>query len=173
MKNIKSWENFNESQTYEPINEGLVKSIVTLPFKILGFILKPITNIVVKIILKQISVEAKWKAFENIFKAKETLALSIIDAQAKLKSDNNMSPNEKRDLQKKIDKFKKEYKEGFNFNKEKEKTIEYLEKILNKSKDDKSKEDYEWLIKKVKSLKPMKKTSFTVQELENIIVDFN
>jgi hypothetical protein len=121
MKNIKSWESFNESQTYEPINEGLVKNIVTLSFKMLEFILKPITNIVVKIILKQISVETKWKAFESIFKAKETLALSIIDAQAKLKSDNNMSPNEKRDLQKKIDKFKKEYKEGFNFNKERRK----------------------------------------------------
>jgi hypothetical protein len=177
MKNIQSWEKFNETYSKEvnaeSINEGVIGDILKLPFKLLGFILKPITSLIGKLIYKSLSVETKWKAVSAIFTSLQTVSLGIAEAKQTLKKNENLTPNEKRELEKKISKFKAQYPEGFNFNKEKQKVIDELEKAITKVKDEKKKEDLEWLLKKTKAFTPKKRSTFSISEIENIIIDFD
>ena len=177
MKNVKNWEKFNETYSkelvgQESINEGIIVDILKLPLKVLGFILKPIAGLVSTLIFKSISVEAKWKFLENVLTSLETISLGIVDAKQTLKKSENLTPNEKRELEKKISKFKASYPEGFNFNKEKTKIVVKIEEAIKKTKDEKKKEDLEWLLKKTKAFTPTKKKRFNVTNLENIIIDF-
>ena len=66
MKNIQNWEKFNESYDQEMINEGLIGDIIKLPFKIVGFLLKPLVPLLLKVIGKTISIENKWKVVKAI-----------------------------------------------------------------------------------------------------------
>ena len=118
------------------------------------------------------SVESKWKAINLVLTSLETISLGIVEAKQTLKKSENLTPNEKRDLEKKVSKFKSKYPEGFNFNKEKQKIVDGLEKAIGKTKDEKKLEDLEWLLKKVKAFTPMKRRSFNTTELENIIIEF-
>ena len=177
MKNIQNWEKFNETYSkelsgQESINEGIIVDILKLPFKVLGFILKPIGGLIGKVIYKNMSVESKWKAINLVLTSLETISLGIVEAKQTLKKSENLTPNEKRDLEKKVSKFKSKYPEGFNFNKEKQKIVDGLEKAIGKTKDEKKFEDLEWLLKKVKAFTPMKRKSFNTTELENIIIEF-
>lgn len=177
MKNVQNWEKFNETYSkelaeQESINEGIIVDILKLPFKLLGFILKPITTLVTNLIFKSISVEAKWKFLSTVLTSLETISLGIVDAKQTLKKSENLTPNEKRELEKKISKFKSSYPEGFNFNKEKTKIVVKIEDAIAKAKDEKKKEDLEWLLKKTKAFTPTKRKRFNTTELENIIIDF-
>lgn len=177
MKNVQNWEKFNETYSkelagQESINEGIIVDILKLPFKVLGFILKPIASLVATLIYKNISVESKWKTINLVLTSLETISLGIVEAKQTLKKNENLTPNEKRDLEKKVSKFKSKYPEGFNFNKEKTKIVEKIEAAITKAKDENKKEDLEWLLKKVKAFTPTKRKSFNVTELENIIIEF-
>ena len=84
MKNIQNWEKFNESYNQEMINEGLIGDIIKLPFKIVGFLLKPLVPLLLKIIGKTISIENKWKVIKAILDNVVKLALDIEEAKKKL-----------------------------------------------------------------------------------------
>jgi len=173
MKNIQSWEKFNESN--ESLNEGLITDIIKLPFKLLGFVLKPITSLIAKMVLKKISIEFMFKNVEKILQTKSFLALEINKAQKQIESGkgrlgNLLTPNEKRELESKVKKFNEKYPEGFDFNEDKKKIAIYFKGQLKKEKDTKRIEDLEWILKKIEGIKPKEEYGRGFQrELENII----
>jgi hypothetical protein len=173
MKNIQNWEKFNESYNQEMINEGLIGDIIKLPFKILGFLLKPLVPLLLKVIGKTISIENKWKVVKAVLDNVVKLALDIEEAKKKLAKENSdLTPNERRELEKKVEKFKKNHPNGFNFSVEKKKLIESVEESFAKATDDKKKEDLEWLLKKISDYKISKSIGkYKLEELDDIIVE--
>lgn len=173
MKNIKNWEKFNESYNQEVINEGLLGDLIKLPLKIVGFLLKPLVPLLLKVIGKTITVENKWKVIQSILNNVVKLAFDIERAKEKLdKEDSNLTPNEKRELEKKVEKFKKEYPNGFKFSEVKKKLIESVEKNFAKATDEKKKEDLEWLLKKISEYKIVKTSGrYNVEILDDLIVE--
>jgi hypothetical protein len=173
MKNIQNWEKFNESYNQEMINEGLIGDIIKLPFKILGFLLKPLVPLLLKVIGKTISIENKWKVVKAVLDNVVKLALDIEEAKKKLAKENSdLTPNERRELEKKVEKFKKNHPNGFNFSVEKKKLIESVEESFAKATDEKKKEDLEWLLKKISDYKISKSIGkYKLEELDDIIVE--
>ena len=178
MKNIQNWEKFNESYNQEVINEGLIGDILKLPFKIVGFLLKPLVPLLLKIIGKTISIENKWKVIKAILDNVVKLALDIEEAKKKLsKEGTDLTPNERRDLENKVEKFKKQYPNGFKFSEVKKKLVDSVEKNFAKATDDKKKEDLEWLLKKIDEYKPTRPRyntdglDFIQREVDDIIVE--
>jgi hypothetical protein len=172
MKNIQNWEKFNESYNQEMINEGLIGDILKLPFKIVGFLLKPLVPLLLKIIGKTISVENKWKVIKAVLDSVVKLAHDIEEAKKKLDKDSDLTPNERRELEKKVDKFKKQYPNGFKFSVEKKKLIESVEKNFAKATDEKKKEDLEWILKKISDYKISKSIGkYKLDELDDLIVE--
>lgn len=173
MKNIQSWEKFNESYNQEIINEGLISDIIKLPFKIVGFLLKPLVPILLKIILKTISVENKWKIFKSVLDNTTKLAFDIEEVKKKLaKEGTDLTPNERRELEKKVNEFKKQYPNGFKFSVEKKKLIESVEKSIGKATDENKKEDLEWLMNKISEYKISKSSNrYTIETLDDLIVE--
>jgi hypothetical protein len=180
---IQNWEKFNESYNQEMINEGLIGDIIKLPFKIVGFLLKPLAPLLLKVIGKSISVENKWKVIKSVLDNTVKLALDIEKAKIKLDKENprfrasinnELTPNERRDLEKKVEKFRKEYPNGFKLSEVKKKVIESVEKNFAKATDDKKKEDLEWLLKKIsdyKASKPYGPRGYNLEELDDLIVE--
>ncbi len=176
MKNIQNWEKFNESYDQEMINEGLIGDLIKLPFKIIGFLLKPLVPILLKIIGKTISVENKWKVIKAVLDNVVKLAFDVDEAKKKLAKENSdLTPNERRELEKKVEKFKKEYPNGFKFSEVKKKLIESVEESFAKATDDKKKEDLEWLMKKISEYKisnyTTKGSSYKLEILDDLIVE--
>lgn len=178
MKNIQNWEKFNESYNHEVINEGLIGDILKLPFKIVGFLLKPLVPLLLKVIGKTISVENKWKVIKAILDNVVKLAFDIEEAKKKLsKEGTDLTPNERRDLENKVKKFKKEYPNGFKFTEVKKKLVESVEKNFAKATDEKKKEDLEWLLKKISDYKISKTswdskiTGYKLEILDDLIVE--
>ena len=173
MKNIQNWKKFNESYNQEIINEGLIGDIIKLPFKILGFLLKPLVPLLLKVIGKTISVENKWKVIEAVLDNVVKLALDIEEAKKKLAKENSdLTPNERRELEKKVEKFKKNHPNGFKFNVEKKKLIESVEKSFAEATDEKKKEDLEWLLKKISDYKISKSIGkYKLEELEDLVLE--
>jgi hypothetical protein len=173
MKNIQNWEKFNESYNQEMINEGLIGDILKLPFKIVGFLLKPLVPLLLKVIGKTISIENKWKVVKAVLDNVVKLALDIEEVKKKLDKENSdLTPNERRELEKKVDKFKKEYPNGFKFSEVKNKLIESVEKSFAKATDEKKKEDLEWLLKKISDYKISKSIGkYKLDELDDLIVE--
>lgn len=176
MKNIQNWKKFNESYNQEMINEGLIGDLIKLPFKIVGFLLKPLVPLLLKIIGKTISIENKWKITKAILDNVAKLALDVEEAKKKLsKEGSDLTPNERRELEKKVDKFKKEYPNGFKFSEVKKKLVESLEKNFAKATDEKKKEDLEWLLKKISEYKisnyTTKGSSYKLEILDDLVVE--
>lgn len=173
MKNIQNWEKFNESYNQEMINEGLIGDILKLPFKIVGFLLKPLVPILLKIIGKTMSVENKWKVTKAVLDNVVKLALDIEEAKKKLAKENSdLTPNERRDLQNKVDKFKKQYPNGFKFSQIKKEIIESVEKNFAKATDEKKKEDLQWILKKISEYKINKSVGkYNLEQLDDLIVE--
>ena len=173
MKNIQNWEKFNESYNQEMINEGLIGDIIKLPFKIVGFLLKPLVPLLLKVIGKTISIENKWKIIKAVLDNVVKLALDIEEVKKKLAKENSdLTPNERRELEKKVEKFKKEYPNGFKFSEVKNKLIESVEKSFAKATDEKKKEDLEWLLKKISDYKISKSIGkYKLDELDDLIVE--
>ena len=173
MKNIQNWEKFNESYNQEMINEGLIGDIIKLPFKIVGFLLKPLVPLLLKIIGKTISIENKWKVIKAILDNVVKLAFDIDEAKKKLaKEGTDLTPNERRDLEKKVEKFKKQYPNGFKFSEVKKKLVESVEKNFAKATDDKKKEDLEWILKKISDYKASKPIGqYNIEMLDDLIVE--
>ena len=173
MKNIQNWEKFNESYNQEMINEGLIGDIIKLPFKIVGFLLKPLVPLLLKIIGKTISIENKWKVIKAILDNVVKLALDIEEVKKKLdKEGSDLTPNERRELEKKVEKFKKEYPNGFKFSEVKKKLVESVEKNFAKATDDKKKEDLEWILKKISDYKASKPIGqYNIEMLDDLIVE--
>ena len=141
MKNIQNWKKFNESYNQEMINEGLIGDLIKLPFKIIGFLLKPLVPLLLKIIGKSISIENKWKITKAILDNVAKLALDVEEAKKKLaKEGSDLTPNERRELEKKVEKFKKSYPNGFKFSEVKKKLVESVEENFAKATDEKKKE---------------------------------
>lgn len=176
MKNIQNWKKFNESYNQEMINEGLIGDILKLPFKIVGFLLKPLVPLLLKVIGKSISIENKWKVVKAILDNVVKLALDVEEAKKKLAKDNSdLTPNERRDLEKKVEKFKKQYPNGFKFSEVKKKLIESVEENFAKATDDKKKEDLEWILKKISEYKisnmTIKGSGYKLEILDDLIVE--
>jgi hypothetical protein len=173
MKNIQNWEKFNESYNQEMINEGLIGDILKLPFKIVGFLLKPLVPLLLKVIGKTISIENKWRVVKAVLDNVVKLALDIEEVKKKLAKENSdLTPNERRELEKKVEKFKKEYPNGFKFSEVKNKLIESVEKSFAKATDEKKKEDLEWLLKKISDYKISKSIGkYKLDELDDLIVE--
>ena len=173
MKNIQNWEKFNESYNQEMINEGLIGDIIKLPFKIVGFLLKPLVPLLLKVIGKTISIENKWRVVKAVLDNVVKLALDIEEVKKKLSKENSdLTPNERRELEKKVEKFKKEYPNGFKFSEVKNKLIESVEKSFAKATDEKKKEDLEWLLKKISDYKISKSIGkYKLDELDDLIVE--
>ena len=176
MKNIQNWEKFNESYNQEMINEGLIGDILKLPFKIVGFLLKPLVPLLLKVIGKSISIENKWKVVKAILDNVVKLALDIEEAKKKLaKEDSDLTPNERRDLEKKVEKFKKQYPNGFKFSEVKKKLVGSVEENFAKATDDKKKEDLEWILKKISEYKisnfTTKGSGYKIEILDDLIVE--
>ena len=176
MKNIQNWEKFNESYDQEMINEGLIGDLIKLPFKIIGFLLKPLVPLLLKVIGKSISIENKWKITKAILDNVAKLALDVEEAKKKLaKEDSDLTPNEKRELEKKVEKFKKSYPNGFKFSEVKKKVIESVEENFAKATDEKKKEDLEWLLKKISEYKisnyTTKGSSYKLEILDDLVVE--
>lgn len=173
MKNIQNWKKFNESYNQEMINEGLIGDILKLPFKIVGFLLKPLVPLLLKIIGKSISIENKWKVVKAILDNVVKLALDIEEAKKKLTKDNSdLTPNERRDLEKKVEKFKKQYPNGFKFSEVKKKLVESVEENFAKATDDKKKEDLEWILKKISEYKiPIRFGGYNIKTLDDLIIE--
>jgi hypothetical protein len=170
MKNIQNWEKFNESQ--EMINEGLIGDIIKLPFKLVGFLLKPLAPLLLKVIGKSISVENKWKVIKSVLDNTAKLALDIEEAKKKLSKENSdLTPNERRDLEKKVEKFKKQYPNGFKFSEVKKEVVKSVEKNFAKATDDKKKEDLDWLLKKISEYKVVKLSKYDVEMLDDLVVE--
>ena len=173
MKNIQNWEKFNESYNQEMINEGLIGDLIKLPFKIVGFLLKPLVPLLLKVIGKTISIENKWRVVKAVLDNVVKLALDIEEVKKKLSKENSdLTPNERRELEKKVEKFKKEYPNGFKFSEVKNKLIESVEKSFAKATDEKKKEDLEWLLKKISDYKISKSIGkYKLDELDDLIVE--
>ena len=176
MKNIQNWEKFNESYNQEMINEGLIGDIIKLPFKLVGFLLKPLAPLLLRVIGKSISVENKWKVIKSVLDNKAKLALDIEEVKRKLAKEDSrfpadLTPNERRDLEKKVEKFKKEYPNGFKFSEVKKEVIESVEKNFAKATDDKKKEDLEWLLKKISDYKVVKLGKYDTEMLDDLVVE--
>ena len=173
MKNIQNWEKFNESYNQEMINEGLIGDIIKLPFKIVGFLLKPLVPLLLKVIGKTISIENKWKIIKAVLDNVVKLALDIEEVKKKLAKENSdLTPNERRELEKKVEKFKKEYPNGFKFSEVKKKVVESVEKNFAKATDDKKKEDLEWILKKISDYKASKPIGqYNIEMLDDLIVE--
>jgi hypothetical protein len=174
MKNIQNWEKFNESYNQEMINEGVIGDLIKLPFKIVGFLLKPLVPLLLKIIGKTITVENKWKVIKAVLDNVAKLALDIEEAKKKLSKENSdLTPNERRELENKVEKFKKKYPNGFKFSDIKKKTIESVEQKFAKATDEKKKEDLEWLLKKISEYKISKPSAsrYNVEILDDSIVE--
>jgi hypothetical protein len=176
MKNIQNWEKFNESYDQQMINEGLIGDLIKLPFKIIGFLLKPLVPLLLKIIGKSISIENKWKITKAILDNVAKLALDVEEAKKKLaKEGSDLTPNEKRELEKKVEKFKKSYPNGFKFSEVKKKVIESVEENFAKATDEKKKEDLEWLLKKISEYKisnyTTKGSSYKLEILDDLVVE--
>lgn len=173
MKNIQNWEKFNESYNQEMINEGLIGDILKLPFKIVGFLLKPLVPLLLKIIGKTMTVENKWKVTKAVLDNVVKLALDVEEAKKKLaKEDSDLTPNERRDLEKKVDKFKKQYPNGFKFSQIKKEVIESVEKNFAKATDEKKKEDLQWIMKKISEYKITKSIGrYELEKLDDLIVE--
>ena len=173
MKNIQNWEKFNESYNQEMINEGLIGDIIKLPFKIVGFLLKPLVPLLLKVIGKTISIENKWKVVKAVLDNVVKLALDIEEVKKKLSKENSdLTPNERRELEKKVEKFKKNHPNGFKFSVEKKKLIESVEKSFAEATDEKKKEDLEWLLKKISDYKISKSIGkYKLDELDDLIVE--
>jgi len=170
MKNIQNWEKFNESQ--EMINEGLIGDIIKLPFKLVGLLLKPLAPLLLKVIGKSISVENKWKVIKSVLDNTAKLALDIEEAKKKLSKENSdLTPNERRDLEKKVEKFKKQYPNGFKFSEVKKEVVKSVEKNFAKATDDKKKEDLDWLLKKISEYKVVKLSKYDVEMLDDLVVE--
>jgi hypothetical protein len=170
MKNIQNWEKFNESYNQQMINEGLLGDLIKLPFKIFGFLLKPLVPLLVKIIGKTMKVENKWKVIKAVLDGVTKLALDVEEAMKKLsKEDSDLTPNERRELEKKVEKFKKEYPNGFKFSEVKKKVIESVEENFAKATDEKKKEDLEWLLKKISDYKGI--GSYNLEKLGDLVVE--
>ena len=171
MKNIQNWEKFNESYNQEMINEGLIGDLIKLPFKIVGFLLKPLVPLLLKIIGETISVENKWKVIKAILDGVVKLALDVEEAKKKLSKENSdLTPNEKRELENKVEKFKKQYPNGFKFSDVKKKLIESVEKNFAKATDENKKEDLEWILKKISDYK-ISKGGYSLETLDDLIVE--
>jgi hypothetical protein len=173
MKNIQNWEKFNESYNQEMINEGLIGDLIKLPFKIVGFLLKPLRSLLLKIIGKTISVENKWIIIEAVLNNIAKLALDVEEAKKKLaKESSDLTPNERRELEKKVEKFKKEYPNGFKFSEVKKKLVKGIEESFAKATDEKKKEDLEWLLKKISEYKISKSIGkYKLETLDDLIVE--
>lgn len=173
MKNIQNWNNFNESYNKEMINEGLIGDLIKLPFKIVGFLLKPLVPLLLKIIGKTISVENKWKVIKAILDNVVKLAFDIEEAKKKLdKEGSDLTPNERRELEKKVEKFKKQYPNGFKFSEVKKKLIESVDKNFAKATDEKKKEDLEWILKKISDYKITKSSGrYNLETLDDLVVE--
>lgn len=176
MKNIQNWEKFNESYNQEMINEGLIGDLIKLPFKIIGFLLKPLVPLLLKVIGKSISIENKWKITKAILDNVAKLALDVEEAKKKLaKEGSDLTPNERRELEKKVEKFKKSYPNGFKFSEVKKKVIESVEENFAKATDEKKKEDLEWLLKKISEYKisnyTTKGSSYKLEILDDLVVE--
>ena len=173
MKNIQNWEKFNESYNQEMINEGLIGDIIKLPFKIVGFLLKPLVPLLLKVIGKTISIENKWRVVKAVLDNVVKLALDIEEVKKKLAKENSdLTPNERRELEKKVEKFKKEYPNGFKFSEVKKKVVESVEKNFAKATDDKKKEDLEWILKKISDYKASKPIGqYNIEMLDDLIVE--
>jgi hypothetical protein len=171
MKNIQNWEKFNESYNQEMINEGLIGDLIKLPFKIVGFLLKPLVPLLLKIIGKSISIENKWKVIKAVLDGVVKLALDVEEAKKKLtKEGSDLTPNERRELEKKVDKFKNQYPNGFKFSDVKKKLIESVEKNFAKATDENKKEDLEWILKKISDYK-ISKGGYSLETLDDLIVE--
>jgi hypothetical protein len=155
------------------IKEGLIGDIIKLPFKIVGFLLKPLVPLLLKVIGKTISIENKWKVIKAVLDNVVKLALDIEEVKKKLAKENSdLTPNERRELEKKVDKFKKEYPNGFKFSEVKNKLVESVEKSFAKATDEKKKEDLEWLLKKISDYKISKSIGkYKLDELDDLIVE--
>jgi len=175
MKNIQNWEKFNESYDQEMINEGLIGDLIKLPFKIIGFLLKPLVPLLLKVIGKSISIENKWKITKAILDNVAKLALDVEEAKKKLAKGSDLTPNERRELEKKVEKFKKSYPNGFKFSEVKKKVIESVEENFAKATDEKKKEDLEWLLKKISEYKisnyTTKGSSYKLEILDDLVVE--
>jgi hypothetical protein len=193
MKNIQNWGKFNESYNQEMINEGLIDDLIKLPSKIFGFLLKPLVPLLLKIVGKTISIERKWKIVKSILDSIAKIAVDVEEAKKKLSTNKEVSslsniyfkqinpnkssvltPNERRELQKKVDKFKKEYPNGFKFSEVKKELTENLEKNFAKATNDKKKEDLEWILKKVSDYKISKTVSgykYKWELLDDLIIE--
>ena len=173
MKNIQNWNNFNESYNKEMINEGLIGDLIKLPFKIVVFLLKPLVPLLLKIIGKTISVENKWKVIKAILDNVVKLAFDIEEAKKKLdKEGSDLTPNERRELEKKVEKFKKQYPNGFKFSEVKKKLIESVDKNFAKATDEKKKEDLEWILKKISDYKITKSSGrYNLETLDDLVVE--
>jgi hypothetical protein len=154
------------------INEGLIGDLIKLPFKIVGFLLKPLVPLLLKIIGKTISVENKWKVIKSVLDNTAKLALDIEEAKKKLSKENSdLTPNERRDLEKKVEKFKKQYPNGFKFSEVKKEVVKSVEKNFAKATDDKKKEDLDWLLKKISEYKVVKLSKYDVEMLDDLVVE--
>lgn len=176
MKNIQNWEKFNESYNQEMINEGLIGDLIKLPFKILGFLLKPLVPFIVRLIGKSISVEKKWNITKAVLDGIAKLALDVEEAKKKLaKEGSDLTPNERRELEKKVEKFKKSYPNGFKFSEVKKKLVESVEENFAKATDKNKKEDLEWLLKKISDYKisnyTTKGSSYKLEILDDLVVE--
>lgn len=176
MKNIQNWEKFNESYNQEMINEGLIADLIKLPFKIIGFLLKPLVPLLLKVIGKSISIENKWKITKAILDNVAKLALDVEESKKKLaKEGSDLTPNERRELEKKVEKFKKSYPNGFKFSEVKKKLVESVEENFAKATDEKKKEDLEWLLKKISEYKisnyTTKGSSYKLEILDDLVVE--
>jgi len=176
MKNIQNWEKFNESYNQEMINEGLIGDLIKLPFKIIGFLLKPLVPLLLKVIGKSISIENKWKITKAILDNVAKLALDVEESKKKLaKEGSDLTPNERRELEKKVEKFKKSYPNGFKFSEVKKKLVESVEENFAKATDEKKKEDLEWLLKKISEYKisnyTTKGSSYKLEILDDLVVE--
>jgi hypothetical protein len=171
MKNIQNWKKFNESYNQEMINEGLIGDLIKLPFKIVGFLLKPLVPLLLKVIGKSISIENKWKITKAVLDGVVKLALDVEEAKKKLDKENSdLTPNERRELEKKVEKFKKQYPNGFKFSDVKSKVVKSIEESFAKATDDKKKEDLEWLLKKISDYK-VSKGGYILQTLDDLVVE--
>ena len=101
------------------------------------------------------------------------LALDIEEAKKKLAKENSdLTPNERRELEKKVEKFKKEYPNGFKFSEVKKKLVESVEKNFAKATDEKKKEDLEWILKKISDYKASKPVGqYNIEILDDLVVE--
>lgn len=176
MKNIQNWEKFNESYNQETINEGLIGDLIKLPFKVVGFLLKPLVPLLLKIIGKTITVESKWKITKAVLDGLAKLALDVEEAKKKLDKENsNLTPNEKRELEKKVENFRKKYPKGFKLSEIKKELVKSIEKSFAKATDEKKKEDLEWLLKKISEYKisnmTLKGSGYKLEILDDLVVE--